>query len=29
LWQVDLLSELSAIGYSVAARTKLNFLLRR
>jgi FkbM family methyltransferase len=28
LWQVDLLSELSAIGYSVAARTKLNFLLR-
>jgi hypothetical protein len=29
LWRVDLLSELSAIGYSVAARTRLNFLLRR
>jgi FkbM family methyltransferase len=29
LWQVDLLSELSALGYSVAARTKLNVLLRR
>lgn len=27
-WQVDLLSELSALGYSVAARTKLNVLLR-
>jgi len=29
LWQIDLLSELSAIGYSVAARSKLNFILRR
>jgi FkbM family methyltransferase len=29
LWQIDLLSELIAIGYSVAARTKLNFILRR
>ena len=29
LWEVDLLSELSALGYSVAARTKLNILLRR
>jgi hypothetical protein len=29
LWQIDLLSELSAIGYSVAVRTKLNFILRR
>ena len=29
LWEVDLLSELSALGYSVVARTKLNVLLRR
>jgi hypothetical protein len=29
LWQLDLLSETSALGYSVAARTKLNVLLRR
>jgi FkbM family methyltransferase len=29
LWEVDLLSELSALGYSVAVRTKLNVLLRR
>jgi hypothetical protein len=28
LWEVDLLSELSALGYSVAVRTKLNVLLR-
>jgi FkbM family methyltransferase len=28
MWQVDLLSELRALGYSVAARTKLNVLLR-
>jgi FkbM family methyltransferase len=29
MWQVDLLSQLSALGYSVAVRTKLNVLLRR
>jgi FkbM family methyltransferase len=29
VWQVDLLCELGALGYSVAARTKLNVLLRR
>ena len=29
LWRIHLLSELQAIGYSVAARTKLNFILRR
>jgi hypothetical protein len=29
MWQIDLLSELRALGYSVASRTKLNVLLRR
>ncbi len=29
MWQVDLLSKLGALGYSVAARTKLNVLLLR
>ena len=29
MWQVALLSELSTLGYSVAARTRLNVRLRR
>ena len=28
-WQVDLFSELSALGYKVSARTKINLIMRR